>query len=213
MATPHSQQSKDHKVSGTRSKRPLCENCQRPIKRCLCDLVVPTDNRIPVLILQHPSEKDHPKGSVALLQHSLLKIDVRYGEVFEHLTQELNDSPFHDILLYPETQSDSLHPTPPPERSPQMQKPQRLILIDGSWKKAYKILQLNPCLQRLTRYQGPMPEQSQYTMRKAPKAGQLSTLEACCQALAQLEHSKTRYTGILNAFEEFNRRWQEHAKD
>jgi DTW domain-containing protein YfiP len=38
---------------------------------CLCRWVTPTDNRVPVLVLQHPAEAQETKGSARLLGLSL----------------------------------------------------------------------------------------------------------------------------------------------
>lgn len=44
---------------------------------------------------------------------------------------------------------------------------------------------------------------SRYAIRKAHKPGQLSTLEATCAALAQLEGDAERFTPLLQAFDGF----------
>lgn len=214
------------------TKRALCTHCHRPLRVCLCDLVVKTPNQVSVLLLQHPSEKNHPKGSVNLLQLSLAQCELRHGEIFKGLRAELNNSSYHNILLYPETENGNKPKTnmssgqenrgtvpswrststSDPEQDQETATPIRLILLDGSWKKAYKILQLNPCLQELPRYQGPIPEAGAYTMRKAPKPGQLSSLEACCYALGELEQNRDRYHPLLSSFAEFNRRWQDQLE-
>ena len=40
--------------------RPRCKNCTRPSSECYCDHLVTLDNPVKVLIIQHPSESDHP---------------------------------------------------------------------------------------------------------------------------------------------------------
>ncbi|MCV6626880.1 MAG: DTW domain-containing protein [Cellvibrionaceae bacterium] len=182
-------------------KRPQCPRCQRPLTACLCSLAQTVANRVPLLLLQHPSEAHHPKGSVDLMALSLSNIEVRVGETFAGLAAELDNSRYRDLLLYPETEQSS--PAPLNDK-----RPPRLIALDGSWRKTYKLLQLNPCLQQLPRYRGPISKQGQYRIRKAPKAGQLSTLEACCQALGELEQAGDKYQPLLDAFVVFNQRWQ-----
>lgn len=49
------------------ARRPVCARCQRPQSHCLCGWVRLTDNRVPVLLLQHPLEVAQAKGSARLL--------------------------------------------------------------------------------------------------------------------------------------------------
>ena len=51
--------------------RLVCARCQLPMTACLCRWVTPTDNRVPVLVLQHPAEAQQTKGSARLLGLSL----------------------------------------------------------------------------------------------------------------------------------------------
>lgn len=77
-----------------------CSDCARPLPRCLCPYVHPTDNLCHLLILQHPKERGHPKNTGELLARSLKKVTLLQGEVFsrESLHPWLTDA----ILLYPQ---------------------------------------------------------------------------------------------------------------
>jgi hypothetical protein len=37
---------------------PDCPLCQKPLHLCVCDGVTPIENRVELLILQHPQEQD-----------------------------------------------------------------------------------------------------------------------------------------------------------
>lgn len=65
------------------------------------------------------------------------------------------------------------------------------------------MLYLNPLLQTLPRLSLRDVPASQYLIRKAHGPGQLSTLEAACYALMQLERSDEKYARLLNAFNGF----------
>ena len=65
------------------------------------------------------------------------------------------------------------------------------------------MLCLNPPLQQLPRLSLQGLPASQYLIRKAHRPGQLSTLEATCAALAQLEGDPGRFVPLLKAFEGF----------
>ena len=65
------------------------------------------------------------------------------------------------------------------------------------------MLRQNPWLQRLPRLSLDDMPPSRYAIRKAHKPGQLSTLEATCAALAQLEGDASRFDALLQAFDGF----------
>jgi DTW domain-containing protein YfiP len=58
-------------------------------------------------------------------------------------------------------------------------------------------------LQQLPRLSLHNPPASRYLIRKAHGPGQLSTLEATCHALMQLEQDESKYQSLLTAFNGF----------
>ena len=78
-----------------------------------------------------------------------------------------------------------------------------MLVLDGTWRKSRKMLHLNPILQSLPRLslQGLPP--SNYRIRKAHRSSQLSTLEATCSALMQLEGDVDKFQALLTAFDGF----------
>jgi DTW domain-containing protein YfiP len=81
--------------------------------------------------------------------------------------------------------------------------PVRLVVLDATWRKSRKMLYLNPLLQCLPRLSLDTTHLSRYLIRKAHKPGQLSTLEATCAALAQLERDAPSFQPLLDAFDGF----------
>lgn len=79
----------------------------------------------------------------------------------------------------------------------------RLVVLDATWRKSRKMLHLSPWLQGLPRCSLDGPPASRYAIRKAHQPGQLSTLEAVCEALAQLEGDASRFQPLLAAFDGF----------
>lgn len=79
----------------------------------------------------------------------------------------------------------------------------RLVVLDGTWRKSRKLLFLNPALRELPRMSLQQVSPSRYRIRKAHAPDQLSTLEATCQALAQLEGDQKKYLPLLQAFDGF----------
>ena len=79
----------------------------------------------------------------------------------------------------------------------------RPIVLDATWRKSRKMLHLNPLLQHLPRLALRDTPASRYLIRKAQRPDQLSTLEATCMALAQIEGDGERFTPLLAAFDGF----------
>jgi DTW domain-containing protein len=173
---------------------------------CLCSLCVPVANQVPVLVLQHPDERRQAKGSVSLLRLSLAQCVVEVGQTYEpqQLQRWLRADGRGSVLLYP-SQAGAV-----PALSAQCAAstgegvwPQ-LVLLDATWGKSLRMLMANPLLQALPRWPLVAPAAGRYgALRRARRSGQLSTLEACCQALAQVEQAPARYAGLLQAFDHF----------
>ncbi len=185
--------------------RPSCPQCLRAKSGCICHLIAKVTTDIDVLILQHPLEVTETKGTARLLHLCLPNSQLLTGEVFDE-TQFL--SPKQSILLYPLTPEDhSLGIVAPPSLDTNVVNNLnniRLIIIDGTWRKSRKILCKNPYLQTLPRLMLDDLPVGQYTIRKARKPHQLSTLEAACAALTQLEVNTQKFEPITQAFTLFN---------
>ena len=186
--------------------RPLCPACKRPLRACICRWTTPTGNLVDVLLLQHPLELGNAKNSLRLLQLSLARRTVAVGEQFapDDLARMLTGpEPLPGgaapLLLYPETPDMPAAPAPRVDAG----RPLRLVVLDATWRKSRKMLALNPALQALPRLALHAPPPSRYLIRKAHRADQISTLEAVCHALAQLEGDSARYVPLLAAFDGF----------
>lgn len=184
--------------------RAACGICLRPQSACICQWVTPVAHEAEVLILQHPLEAGHAKNTGRLLQLSLPRSRMLTGEVFEEaeLRAAMAETPAYAVLLYPPTPQDDEVPALGLER---LKDPSRvrLVVLDATWRKSRKMLHLNPLLRRLPRLSLEDVPASAYLIRKAHKPGQLSTLEAACAALAQLEGDAGRYQPLLEAFDGF----------
>lgn len=186
-------------------KRQICSACLRPQITCICHLAVFVPSDIEVLILQHPLEVFETKGTARLLHLSLPNSKLLTGELF---VDAVLISPKNTILLYPITAEDhSLGIESPPELPVNWLNQLhniRLIIIDGTWRKSRKILCKNPYLQTLPRLILDDLPAGQYTIRKARKPHQLSTMEAASAALTQLEGDMVKYAPLNHAFSAFN---------
>lgn len=172
--------------------RPTCQHCQRPTPYCLCSLIPSLSSRTRVLILQHPSEASHALNTARLAALGLQNAELLIGEVFDDLEQWLNPPGYQPCLLFPGESAQPLQPGPG--------LPPLLVVPDGTWRKARKLLHLNPLLAALPRVSLPAGGVSRYRLRKAPEAGALATIEAIAQALNILE-SPTAFNELLRPFE------------
>jgi len=176
--------------------RAQCSRCLRPQTHCLCALIPQLDSRTRVLLLQHPSEIRHALNTARLADLGLLNAELRVGEVFEDLATLLNPPGYQARLLFPGEGAQLIDTAEPSDES----LPWLLVVPDGTWRKARKLLHLNPLLAQLPRVTLPEGAVSRYRLRKAPGPGALSTLEAIVQALEILE-APTSFAPLLRPFE------------
>ena len=192
-------------MSAALAPRPKCTACLRPLSGCICRWVAPTANAVEVLVLQHPLEVHQAKGSARLLHLSLAHCRLVVGEAFAVPVWPVDGK--HTLLLYPDSLQDTapdlrVSPQLPPEWL-QAQSRLRLVVLDGTWRKSRKMLYQSPPLQQLPRLALRNLPPSHYRIRKAHGPDQLSTLEATCYALSQLEGDAERFQPLLNAFDGF----------
>lgn len=198
-------------------RRPACPQCLRAQRSCICRwrrVLVPVPQ---VLILQHPMEMHQAKGTGRLLHLSLQDSVLAHGEQFDDaflhalLYRPVGDSAVQPVLLYPDTPDSGAAPAAGRVPAPDFSQPHglRLVILDATWRKSRKMLHQNPLLRQLPRLSLNDPPVSRYHIRKAHRADQLSTLEAACHALAQLEGDTRHYQPLLQAFDGFIA--QQHA--
>ncbi|MCI3944578.1 hypothetical protein K0038_01595 [Pseudomonas syringae] len=174
--------------------RARCKRCLRPAAHCLCALIPQIDSRTRVLILQHPDEVSHALNTARLAALGLVNAQLRVGEVFEDLQTLLNPPGYQARLLFPGEHAEVLNPYSADSL------PLLLVVPDGTWRKARKLLHLNPLLAALPRVSlGAVPE-SRYRLRKAPGPEALSTLEAIVHSLQALEAPRS-FEALLKPFD------------
>jgi len=160
----------------------------------LCALIPSLDSRTRVLVLQHPSEVNHALNTARLAALGLNNAQLVVGEVFDDLQTLLNPPGYQARLLFPADDAQPLQAYGP------VDQPLLLVVPDGTWRKARKLLHLNPLLAALPRVSLAEGGVSRYRLRKAPGPGALSTVEAIAQALQVLE-APTSFEPLLKPFE------------
>ncbi|MCY1433632.1 DTW domain protein [compost metagenome] len=116
--------------------------------------------------------------------------------MFEDLAALIEAPGYRSALLFPGDQAQPLAAY----AGEQDQRPWLLVVPDGTWRKASKLLHLNPLLATLPRVTLAQVQPSRYRLRKAPADGALSTLEAVVQALNVLE-APVCFDALLKPFE------------
>ena len=183
--------------------RAQCARCLRPETHCLCALIPQLDSRTRVLILQHPSEVNHALNTARLAALGLNNAELIVGEVFDDLPALLNPPGYQARLLFPADDAQPLEAYRS-EGGETGSMSMLLVVPDGTWRKARKLLHLNPLLAALPRVTLAQTVPSRYRLRKAPGPGALSTVEAIVQALQTLEAPKP-FDALLRPFEEIGR--------
>ena len=80
------------------------------------------------------------------------------------------------------------------------EQPLLLVVPDGTWRKARKLVYLNPVLQTMAQVCLPDGLVSRYRLRKVPLPGALSTIEAGAEVLAALHPGFDKHA-LLAPFE------------
>lgn len=182
----------------TSSNRLRCSVCLRPASHCLCGLIPTLHSAVSVLVIQHPQEQKHALNTGRLLVAGLANAELAVIEQIptdSTLQMQLADPGWRTELLFPGAGAQPLSTAPEGD-----DRPRRLVLLDGTWRKARKLLLLNPVLQQLPRVALPAGLISRYRLRRTNEANALSTIEAGVQAL-QLTEPGSDYGALLLPFE------------
>ena len=168
----------------------------RPLTHCLCPLIPHLESRTRVLILQHPDETGHALNTARLAALGLVNAELRVGETFAELPAEL--AGVEAWLLFPGETALGVERLAVADAGVPAER--WLIVPDGTWRKARRLLHCNPWLAQLPRLTLEEARPSRYRLRKAPGPGALSTLEAIVDCLNALE-GEGRFDALLRPFE------------
>ncbi|HHW1919629.1 TPA: efflux RND transporter periplasmic adaptor subunit [Pseudomonas aeruginosa] len=181
-----------------------CERCARPASHCLCALIPSLPSRTRVLVLQHPSEVGHALNTAGLAVLGLRNAELRVGERFAEETWRVPG--YRACLLFPGEQARALAAMAAEAAG----EPLLLVVPDGTWRKARKLLHLNPALAALPRVSLAEGMASRYRLRKAPGEGALSTIDdrAVVAALEQAQASRASNQAQLKSAEQDLQRYR-----
>ena len=202
-----------------------CPHCGKPMPLCICDSVTPIENRISILILQHPQEQDRALGTARLTARHFEDAVVRIGLSWPSLSKALG-RPVHDpsrwAVLYlgsaKASEFDSDAEIVAIDRKGEMEEGQRailrdiegIVLLDGTWSQAKALWWRNAWMLKCQRViLGPRQPSRYGHLRKEPRRDGLSTIEAAGLVLGALE-KRPDIAATLNAsFERMLARYRE----
>lgn len=177
--------------------RAVCVDCLRPTSVCCCSLLPRLESRVRLVVVQHPREHRKPIGTawmaVRAVRDAHLFVTATVDEAGP-LARLLSDPARPAVLLWPGDGARDLEVDPP-------DLPATLVVVDGTWSTAKKLLERNPLLRRLPRVRLRPARLSRYRIRKEPRTECLSTVEAVSQALGYLERAPGKFEPMLAAFE------------
>ncbi|MGX9417428.1 tRNA-uridine aminocarboxypropyltransferase [Vibrio sp. WJH972] len=177
-----------------------CSQCGKAKRACICSTIQTLNSNLELVILQHPTEEHRPMGTAKILALSLPNSHLFIGEDFsnhEGLNRLLGDAEYEHFVLYPREYAIALSNKPTKNSN---SRKQRAILLDGTWKKAYKIWQLSSNLHCLPCVKLPSELHGNYRIRKAPDPNALSTVEAGFHLLS-LWHPERDFSSLITTFE------------
>lgn len=192
-----------------------CTRCGKPEALCVCGDVTPLDNRIALLILQHPQEQDRELGTAKLtalhLKRAVLKIGLSWPSLAKALGREAD--PKRWAVLYLGAASAATLPrdrelTLLDGKSAALDEQDRalaaiegIIVLDGSWSQAKTMWWRNPWVLKCRRLALNPKQPSRYgKLRREPRREGLSTLEAAAMALARLGRQPDIETALIGSF-------------
>lgn len=177
-----------------RKGRQRCQRCTRPLAQCLCSLIPNLPSQTRILLLQHPDEAKHALNTARFVSLGLQNAELIIAETIDDLQQYLQLPGYRACVLFPGEEAQELAAYQVNEL------PLLLVVPDGTWRKARKILHCNPLLAALPRVTLPEGLRSRYRLRKAPIAESLATVEAVSYALAILEPNSD-FSSLLRPFD------------
>jgi DTW domain-containing protein YfiP len=202
-----------------------CPHCGKPKPLCICDSVTPIENRISLLVLQHPQEQDRALGTARLTARHFKDAVVRIGLSWPSLSKALGRpvvDPSRWAVLYLGSAKVSDLETDREvvaiNRKGELEADQRgilgdiegIVLLDGTWSQAKALWWRNAWMLKCQRViLGPRHPSRYGQLRREPRRDGLSTIEAAAMLLAGLEKRPDIAETLNGSFERMLARYRE----
>ncbi|MCC6779053.1 MAG: DTW domain-containing protein [Hyphomicrobiales bacterium] len=179
-----------------------CPDCHKPPALCVCKGIARFDNKVFLLILQHPQEQDRELGTAWLaahhFEHALVKIGLSWPSLTK-LVGRPTDPQRWAVLYLGSVKAQAVLPDREivvVNKSGQAVEHQDaavrglegIILLDGTWSQAKALWWRNGWMLKCKRVVLAPKQPSRYgRLRREPRSDSLSTIEAAGMLLARLE--------------------------
>ena len=176
----------------------------------------PADNRVFVLVLQHPQERREALATAAAAVAALRRAKLVTGLSWPNLSRALGrpaDPGRWGVLYLGSARPASLGQggeivvlarggEPVADPAPILRSLEGIVLIDGSWKEAKTLWWRNPFLLKLHRLVLNPPRPARLgRLRREPRRDALSTIEAASLVLRHLEAGPAAADALLAALD------------
>src|SRR3954467_9989658 len=219
----------NHQEPAAADAVPDCPRCNKPQPLCICDSITPIENRISLLILQHPQEQDRALGTARLtalhFKNAVLKIGLSWPSLSKALGRPVHD-PSRWAVLYLgsakvadlETDRDIVAIN----RKGEGEENQRailgdiegVVLLDGTWSQAKALWWRNAWMLKCQRViLGPKTPSRYGQLRKEPRKDGLSTIEAAAMLLATIEKRPDLEATLNASFERMLARYRQVQRE
>jgi DTW domain-containing protein YfiP len=203
-----------------------CADCRKATALCVCDGIVPIENKVAVLILQHPQEQDGVLGTARLaalhFRDAVMKIGLSWPSLSKILGRTAD--PHRWAVLYlgsvkaaqlaPDREIVFVNRKGELERDQDvlMRDIEGIVLLDGTWSQAKALWWRNAWMLKCRRVVlGPRRPSRYGRLRREPRRDGLSTIEAAGMLLSRLERRPDIEETLVASFERMLDRVRERA--
>ena len=202
-----------------------CPHCGKPTPLCICDSVTPIENRLSLLILQHPQEQDRALGTARLLAKHFADATVKVGLSWPSLSKALGrpvenaarwavlylgSARAADLDVEGEIVALNRKGEVADNQRAIFNKLEGVVLLDGTWSQAKALWWRNPWMLKCQRVILNPSHPSRYgRLRREPRKDGLSTIEAAATLLAGLERRPDIAETLNASFERLLTRYRE----
>lgn len=174
--------------------RELCLRCRRPKSVCWCHALAPVDSQTRVVFIQHPREARVPISTCRMAHLSLPNSELHVALKAEGNArlESVCAQPGTAVLFPSESATDVDELAAPPAN---------LVVVDGTWANAKKVVEKCPVLSKLPRLKFQPDRPGNYRIREEPAEHCLATIEAVAYVLDRLERAPGRFTPMLQVFD------------
>ncbi len=201
-----------------------CPRCGKPQTLCVCAGIEPIDNRIEVLILQHPQEQDKSLGTARLALLHLKRAQLKVGLSWPNLSKLVGrpvEAQRWAVVYLGSVRANAIAPDREviavnrkgealPNQDSVLREIEGIVLLDGTWSQAKALWWRNAWMLKCRRIVLNPRRPSRYgRVRREPRRDALSTLESAALILARLEKKLEIETALTASFEKLLARYRE----